>query len=345
MSEPAKTSKILETRVGVKTDAAPRVSVVIPAYNCAEFIGETLDSALAQTFKNYEIVLVNDGSPDTEKLETILENYYDKIIYIKQANGGTAAARNTAIENARGEFLAFLDGDDIWLPEYLESQLKAIEEKDCDLIYADALLFGSVRGESETFMVKAPSNGSVTTESLISGKCNIITSGTIARREKVLKVGMFDERLPRIGMEDFDLWFRLAKAGARLDYQKKVLLKYRVSPTSLSGGSIQRVERSIAVYQILEKKHRLTGEETDKLQRQLKLSYADLEIEKGKYNLIRENFPEARRNFREANKYYRKLKYSALDSCLRVNPKLVLKLFKRTRPAEVAFICPPQTQK
>lgn len=332
--------KILEKKIGKKVNKSPRVSVVIPAYNCAELIGETLESVFAQTFQDYEIVLVNDGSPDTEKFETVLENYFDRIIYIRQKNGGTAAARNTAIEAASGEFLAFLDGDDIWLPEYLEAQTNAILFKNCDLIYADALLFGSLRDDSETFMVKAPSSGAVTTVSLLSGKCNVINSGTLARRDRVLKAGMFDEQLPRIGMEDFDLWFRLAKAGARLDYQKKVLLKYRVSPTSLSGSSIQRAERSITVFQILEKKHRLTEAESRELQNQLRLACADLEIEKGKYNLIQENFSEARRNFREANKYYRKFKYSALDSFLRVNPKLVLKLFKRARPAEVAFICP-----
>jgi len=333
--------KILEKKIGKKVNKSPRVSVVIPAYNCAELIGETLESVFAQTFQDYEIVLVNDGSPDTEKFETVLENYFDRIIYIRRENGGTAAARNTAIEAASGEFLAFLDGDDIWLPEYLESQTSQIAAKNCDLIYADALLFGSVRDKSETFMVKAPSSGAVTTESLLNGKCNVITSGTLARRDVVLEAGMFDEALPRIGMEDFDLWFRLAKAGARLDYQKKVLLKYRVSPTSLSGGSVQRAERSIAVFQILEKKHRLTEAESRELKSQLELARADLEIEKGKYNLIRENFGEARRNFREANKYYRKFKYSALDSLLKVNPKLVLTLFKRARPAEVAFICPP----
>ena len=334
--------KILEKRIGQSVNQTPQVSVVIPAYNCAEFVGETLDAVFAQTFKDYEIVLVNDGSPDTEKLETVLENYFERITYIRQKNGGTAAARNTAIENAGGEFLAFLDGDDIWLPEYLESQTSAIALKDCDLIYTDALLFGSVRDESETFMVNAPSNGAVTTVSLLNGKCNLITSGTLARRDKILEAGMFDEDLPRIGVEDFDLWFRLAKSGARLDYQKKVLLKYRVSPVSLSGGSIQRAERSITGYQILEKKHDLTEAESCELKKQLELAFANLEIEKGKYNLIRENFAEARLNFREANKYYRKFKYSALDSFLRVNPKLVLKLFKRARPTEVAFICPPK---
>lgn len=327
-------------RVGVKIDVAPLDSVVIPAYNCAEFIADALDSALAQTFKNYEILLVNDGSPDTEKLETVLENYFDKIIYIRQKNGGTAVARNTAIENARGEFLAFLDGDDVWLPEYLEAQLKAIAAKNCDLIYADAKLFGNLRDKSETYMVKSPSSGAVTTESLLSGQCNVITSGTVVRRAKVLAVGKFNAELPQIVSEDFDLWFQLAKSGACLDYQKRVLLKYRVSQTGLSGSNVKRAERSVAVFKSVEKKYELTAAEKEKLQTHLDFALAELEIEKGKYNLLQKNFVEASANFREANKYYRKLKFSAFASLLKVKPELALKLFKRMRPAEVAFISP-----
>jgi len=323
----------------------PRVSVVIPAYNCAELIGETLDSVLAQTFENYEIILVNDGSPDTEELEAALENYYDRIIYIRQTNGGTAAARNTAIDAASGEFLAFLDGDDVWLPEYLDAQLSALAAKNCDLIYADAKLFGNLRDKSQTYMVKSPSSGAVTTESLLSGQCNVITSGTVARREKVLAVGKFDAELPQIVSEDFDLWFRLAKNGARLDYQKRVLLKYRVSQTGLSGSNVKRAERAAAVFKSIEKKYELTAAEKERLRTGLDLALAELEIEKGKYNLLQKNFIEARDNFRKANKYYRKLKFSAFASLLKVKPELALKLFKRMRPAEVAFISPTDSRK
>lgn len=330
--------KILEKKTGEKVNKTPRVSVVVPAYNCAALIGETLDSVSAQTFENYEIILVNDGSPDTEKLETALENYYDRIIYIRQKNGGTASARNTGIDTARGEFIAFLDGDDIWLPEYLDAQLSALEEKNCDMIYADARLFGNLRDKSETYMVRSPSNGAVTTESLLNGQCNVITSGTVARREKLLAVGKFDAFLPKIVSEDFDLWFRLAKSGARIDYQKRVLLKYRVSQTGLSGGSVQRAERSVAVFKSIEQKYELSETEKENLRNHLNFALAELEVEKGKYNILQKNFGAARDNFRSANKYNRKLKYSALASLLQVNPQLVLKLFKRARPAEVAFI-------
>jgi hypothetical protein len=88
----------------------------------------------------------------------------------------------------------------------------------------------------------------------------------------------------------------------------------------------------------LERKYELTSAEKENLQTQLNLAKANLEIEKGKYNLMLENFIEARANFRRANKHYRKFKYSALDSLLLINPKLVLKLFKKSRPAEASLI-------
>jgi glycosyltransferase involved in cell wall biosynthesis len=332
--------KILEKRIGVNVNQMPQVSIVIPAYNVAEFIGETLDSVLAQTVRNYEIILVNDGSPDSEKLEAVLENYFENIIYIKQTNGGTARARNTAIGAARGEFLAFLDGDDVWLPEYLAMQINALKVKNCDLIYTDALLFGCVKNKSETFMKKSPSRGTVKTESLIEGICNIITSGTVVRREKVLECGLFDEDLPRIGMEDFDLWFRLLKMGARLDYQRRVLLKYRVRPESLSGSNVQRAQRSVVVLDIIERKHRLSDSEKRAVTNHRKLVSAELKLENGKLNLTQGNYNEALADFRQANEYYRKIKLKIVIWLLKVNPDLVLKVFKKMRATDFTFTVP-----
>ncbi len=329
--------KFLEKRIGTNIlPVAPQVSVIIPAYNCAEFIVETLDSVFSQTFKNYEIILVNDGSLDSEKLEKILMPYFNNIVYIKQENSGAAAARNTAIKNARGEFLAFLDSDDIWLPEYLEAQINQIAEKKCDMIYADAILFGSLAGKNKTFMEDCPSRGEVTTESLINGECNIINSGTVVRRKNVLEVGLLDKDLPRNASEDFDLWFRVARSGAKIDYHKKILLKYRVHEQSLSGNSLQRSERAIIVLKLLETKYQLTASEKEVFDSQLKTSLAELQIEKGKFNLAQENFALARENFREGNQHFQKLKYSVLSWLLVISPKLILKFFMKTRPAEVA---------
>jgi glycosyltransferase involved in cell wall biosynthesis len=334
--------KILEKRIGEKVARAPLVSVIIPAYNVAEFIIETLESVFAQTFSGYEIIVVNDGSPDTEKMEKALAPYFEKIVYIKQRNGGAAAARNAAIAAARGALLAFLDGDDIWLPEYLASQIAALEEKKCDLVYCDARLFGGVSDSAETFMGKSPSRGRVTTENLISARCNVITSGTLARRETIVEAGMFDAEMS--GMEDFDLWFRLAKRGARLDYQTKVLLKYRVRPDSQTGSNVNRAARTVAVYRAIQKKYDFSESEQAAMKKQMRLAEAELALETAKLEIVKGNYRAARTLLREANDVFRKPKLTLIGWLLAFNPQLVLKMFQRFRPAELNFIAPHENK-
>ena len=100
----------------VNESATPRVSVIMPAYNVAAYIGETLESVFAQTYSDYEIIVVNDGSPDTPELERVLAPYSERIVYVTQENRGLSGARNTALKVARGEFIALLDSDDVWEP-------------------------------------------------------------------------------------------------------------------------------------------------------------------------------------------------------------------------------------
>lgn len=338
-------SKVLEKRIGATVKkTAPRVSIVIPAYNVAGFVAETLDSALAQTFRDFEIVVVNDGSPDTAELETALQPYFDKITYVRQKNGGAAAARNAAIRLARGEFLAFLDGDDVWYPTYLAAQIDALAAKNCDLIYADALLFGDLQSKPETFTINAPSVGAVTAESLIGARCNVPTSGTVVRRETVLQAGLFDENLPHGGVEDFDLWFRLAKNGARLDYQTEVLLKYRVRSSSLSGTNVDRAERSIKALNCINGKYELSETEKAVWEKRMKLYEAQLDLEKAKLCLIRKDYRQARARIAVANKFYRKEKLTVIEWLLRFSPNLALHLFRKLRPAEFSFISPDESR-
>jgi len=117
---------------------APLVSVVIPAYQAAGRIRETLDSVFAQTYPNFEVVLVNDGSPDTEALEAAIRSYGERLIYIRQENRGPSGARNTAIRAARGKYIACLDSDDIYLPEHLARLVALLEENALDLVYCDS---------------------------------------------------------------------------------------------------------------------------------------------------------------------------------------------------------------
>jgi teichuronic acid biosynthesis glycosyltransferase TuaG len=337
MPQPETTIKNIEKRIGrdvIKT--APKVSIITPAYNIAEFIAETLDSVLAQTFQSYEIIVINDGSPDTKEFERVLEPYYDKIVYLKHENAGAGAARNIGIENARGEFLAFLDGDDIWLPEFLAAQIKFLEDNDYDLVYADAAHFGGSAYDGTTFMETAPSAGEADFDSLLDLRCNIITSGTIARKRNVSETGMFE--IERVRAHDFVLWLKMARNGARIAYQKKVLLKYRVRRESLSGDSIDRVMREINVFQRIGKMFELDGNQQAVVEKHLGRLESDLEIERGKSFLLQEKFDDAKSSFVKANQHRRSNRLRLIIGLLRVAPRLLLKFYQSRRAAEIGFI-------
>src|SRR6267154_5648376 len=107
-----------------RSNPAPTVSIIIPSYKTADLISACLDSVFAQRYRDFEAIVVNDGSPDTPELEKALQPYIDRIVYAKQENKRAAAARNHAIRLARGECLAFLDSDDTWTPDHLASQMR-----------------------------------------------------------------------------------------------------------------------------------------------------------------------------------------------------------------------------
>ena len=307
--------------------STPKVSVIIPAYKIADYIGEALQSVFAQTFTNFEIVVVNDGSPDTVEFERAIEPFLDRIVYIKQGNKGAAAARNAAIQEARGEILAFLDGDDLWLPEFLQSQIEYLEKNDFDLVYADAEFFGEDVPAGQTYMQFSKSNGGVTTESLICWDCNVITSGTIARREAVVAAGLFDESPIFRRGQDFEMWFRLAKRGAKLGYQHRVLLKYRVRSGSLTGNHVQLAERNVTALEGIKAKFDFTESEKTAWERQMKIASAMLNVEKGKSQIINGDFAAARQSFAAANRFYRKPKLLFVGLMLKFAPNLLQRFF------------------
>ncbi len=305
----------------------PVVSVIIPAYKVAPFIQATLDSVLGQTFANYEIIVINDGSPDTEELEQQLESYQHRITYLRQSNQGAGAARNAGLRAARGEFVAFLDGDDLWLPDFLKSQLALIAEGEgLDLVYADALNLHGTKLTRMSNMEFNPSVGPVTAESLISGTCNVITSSVVARRNIVLEVGLFDESFPN--SQDFDLWLRLAKVGARMNYQKKVLVHRRIYEGSLASNPINSFQGEISVLEKTDKRPDLTPGERAAILRTLELRRATVEVHRGKQRLSAGEFDSALTAFRIANKHYQSWKLRLVMFCLRVAPRLLQKVYQ-----------------
>jgi glycosyltransferase involved in cell wall biosynthesis len=306
----------------------PAVSVVIPAYNVAPFIRETIDSILAQSFRDYEIILVNDGSPDTTELEHALEPYREHVRYLKQENSGAAAARNAGLKVARGTYVAFLDADDYWMENYLEEQMAFIRQADrYDLVYADALLFGdSSELAGRTYMEIAPSHGEVTFEKLVRDECNIITSGVVARRRVLHDVGLFDESLRRA--QDYDLWLRLAKAGARLGYQRKVLLRYRIHSDSLSGDAIRQIERHLTVLNKTARRDDLTPSEKTAVEGAIAHLEAHLKLERGKLRLADGDFAAAAIEIKDANRWQRSWRLRLVLLWLRIAPRSLQRVYK-----------------
>ena len=314
-----------ETRAGEAKP--PAVSVVMPAYNVAPYIAETLDSVFSQTFTDYEVIVVNDGSPDSAELERTLEPYRGRIRYIEQENGGASAARNTALRAARGEFVAFLDADDVWEPDYLSRQMEFLRAGDYDLVYSNALIFGESPLAGKTYMETSPSDGEVTFKSLMRFECSVITSGVLARKLPILEAGLFNEQILSIG-EDFELWLRLVRRGARVAYQRQVLLRYRCHPGSLSSTDpVSKLARQLILFEKIAETHDLSAEERAEIDYVFERLRAGKEFEMGKAQFVEGNFAEAHRRLKTANGFQRSWKVRAILLLMRLSPRLLRRLY------------------
>jgi glycosyltransferase involved in cell wall biosynthesis len=307
----------------------PEISVIIPAYNVAPYIGETLDSVFAQTLVDYEVIVINDGSPDTAELERVLARFIARLNYIKQENRGASAARNAGLRAARGEFVAFLDADDLWLPHYLDEQIRFIRERNCDLVCADAEVFSNDSHQDETYMeslmADAPPTGDVTFIGLLSAEQSLITSGVVVRRERVLEVGVFDEALRN--SQDFDLWLRLARTGTRMAYQRRTLLRYRSRNNSLSGDEVNVHRRELRVLEKVESGYDLLPAEHAEVVSVIERRRAILEFELGKLYLARGEFSHARESFEKANRLRRSPRTRVAVWSSRIAPRLMQALY------------------
>jgi glycosyltransferase involved in cell wall biosynthesis len=322
------TSEVLEVNNEDQDAENILISVIIPAYKVASHIRPTLDSVFTQTLEPDEVILINDGSPDTEQLEIAIKPYLDRLVYLKQQNCGAAAARNAGIRRAKGSYVAFLDADDSWYPTYLEEQLTFLKSNGgYDVVYANALIVDSEHFSGRTYMDISPSVGSVTFSSLVTQQCGVITSGLIARKDLIIKVGLFDETLKRA--HDYDLWLRLAKAGARFNYQKKVLLKYRYHEGGLSGDAITQAERDLIVLKKTLRRTDLTPDERRAVEIRIQQRSSNLLLERGKLQLMAGEFIDAVDNFKKANDQLKSWKLRLVLYGMRFSPRSIRWAFQK----------------
>lgn len=307
------------------TIPAPTVSVIIPTYKTADLIAACLDSVLAQTYSDFEAIVINDGSPDTPELEKVLQPYMDRIVYINQENKRAAGARNNAIRQARGEFVAFLDSDDTWMPDHLSSQMQLFaEDPALDLVYCNGIMLKDAGQEIE-FMKQCPSTGEATFQALIMERCQIPISTVVARKRTLVDAGLFDEKLARC--DDYDMWVRVAFSGAKIGYTRKLGARLFVSRPGCLGTSRARMIEGYWI--ILDKFKRtlpLQDADRDVVEKRAAEARARYLLEEGKCKIQERQFDKARQLIAEANGYLRRPSLSVAVFGLSIAPGASAKL-------------------
>lgn len=250
-----------------------KISVIIISYNQEKYIGQAIDSILAQTFSDFELIVVDDGSVDDTY--QIIQNYNDpRIISIRQENSGPSVAINTGISHARGEYIATLGGDDVALPHRLETQLEQIERDQADMVFSLPEIIGA---NSEVLGSDArpgyfKGNFSSTAElykKLFYGEIYLCAPSNFCRRSAIEKIGKYHKGL--LQFQDFDYWVRACKKGLKVKLYEEPVIQYRSMAGQLSDP--KNINRALLDKSVVYRKffdgaspkliHEAFGNETD----------------------------------------------------------------------------------
>jgi glycosyltransferase involved in cell wall biosynthesis len=318
------------------TPSAPAVSVAIPCYRVTAYICEALDSLRRQTFRNFEVILVNDGCPDTTNLERALRPYEGEFRYINQKNGGPSSARNAAILAARAPLVAFLDGDDLLEPDYLRAQIEILASNpEIDVVYPDVLFFGGSRWDGSLTSERMPSRGEIGLRGLLEGTCHVYV-GAVSRRETLIRAGLMD---PAIRMaEDLDLWVRVCKAGGKIMYCNQPLARHRMRDTSASDDKLAILHGAIRVYEKSLRTLDLTAEERGWFNGATRRMESQIDYYLGRKALYEENRTEAIERLRSANIVMKDGKLSLIVATLKLFPRLAYFYVHRKYPTQYLYL-------
>lgn len=224
-------------------DKSPLVSIVIPTYNHAHYLIDALNSVFKQTYQNFEIIIIDNYS--TDDTESVVQSFGDpRVSYHKFRNNGlVAASRNKGINLSRGEWVAFLDSDDIWHPFKLSYELGGASES-YDVIFSGMKDF---KDEYPRLNVPAhPDFKRVTKFRFLAG--NPIPNSSVICRVSVIKKFLLLERVDFIAVEDFDLWLRMAFSGVRIAKVNADLLLYRRTSSQISSSKIKMISKVFNLY-------------------------------------------------------------------------------------------------
>ena len=227
------------------------VSVIIPVYNRENMIGNAIESVLSQSHSNLELMVIDDGSTDNTK--DILKSFDDdRIVLIETNHNGAYVARNIGIENSRGEYLAFLDSDDVWLPGKLQKQVVVAKNNHVDFVFTNGyILKESESGYRMYLAIKADSDryrGKRYAELLRQDF--IATSSVMLKRNIIDDVGYFIAE--NRGVLDYEMWLRIARKY-EIDFMVEPLFLYKSHSNSLSGNRVARLHDLLYVYNLQEK--------------------------------------------------------------------------------------------
>ena len=216
------------------------VSIITPMYNSGKFIKDTIDSVLSQTYKEWEMIIVDDCSTDISP--EIVKSYVD---IRTDKNGGVSNARNIALKNANGQYIAFLDSDDIWDKEKLEKQINFMKEKDCAISFTSYELIDEENKRLNKIVRVVPS---IDYKTLLKG--NILGCLTVIIDKSKLD---FEIKMSGVRHEDYVLWLSILKRGYIAYGIDDVLAQYRKSLTSLSGNKLKSAMWTWNIYRNIEK--------------------------------------------------------------------------------------------
>jgi glycosyltransferase involved in cell wall biosynthesis len=225
----------------------PKVSVIIPVYNGEKYLQETIESVLNQTYQDFEIIIVDDASTDgsPEIIKSFIKKYPDKIkvFWHKKNKGCPAATKNTGIKHAKGDFIAFLDQDDVWYPDKLKKQVNILEKEQKIIAnFANTDIFDESRqkiiGKKWSFIPPFPPQRLLRIR-LLQGNFIQSTSSAIAKKEILNKIGGFDEKMKMT--DDYELWLRLSHFG-QISFLRQLLLFWRLRRSSLSHSEVAHIK-------------------------------------------------------------------------------------------------------
>jgi glycosyltransferase involved in cell wall biosynthesis len=227
------------------------VSVVIPTYNHAQFLRSALNSVIGQTFDQWEVIVVNNFSQDDTV--SVIESYDDsRIRYVNFANQGViAASRNHGIKKTVAPYIAFLDSDDIWYAQKLEKCMSRIQQG-FDMVCHAETWVGP--GDRRRDVVYGPESRATYSQLLYEGNC-ISTSAVVVKREFMERVGGFSEETSFVTAEDYELWLKLAREGARIGFIPDILGEYLIHDGNQSRAALRNMEAVMSVV-----RHHLAGQ-------------------------------------------------------------------------------------